>query len=61
MTCLTLFLRMTHCPVKTLDLVGQCNPLYGFMLKFNLKRKAFGPTGERNTDQELGFTIIELW
>lgn len=52
---------MAHSPVKTLNLVGQGNALYGFMLKFNLKRKAFDLTGKRNTNQKSGFSVIELW
>ncbi len=61
MTYLAFFPCMTHAPIKALDLVGQHNPLYGFMLKFNFKGKAFGATGERNTDQKLGFAIIKFW
>ena len=58
---LALFPRSARSPVKALDLIGQSNSSYCFVLKFNFKRKTFGPAGNRNTNQESGLTVIEFW
>ena len=58
---LALFPRMARSPAKALDLIGQRDASYCFVLKFNLKRETFGPAGNRNTNQKSGLTVIQLW